>query len=199
MVYFHCLPGEAPLQSARAGSPVVAGVSSFGFSGTNCHVVVAEPPPALAGEGCLPHDHEADMHLLVLSANRRTSLIGLASSTLDYLGSEGAATSIASICFAMSNGRSPLAHRLAIVARTKVTQWRCDSSALLPPRLLAFLVYSRDIKKLSILAAKNRLTLTSHTRLGRLRRASARGAAHRCRHQNRRVPPPTWELEPRPS
>ena len=32
-----------------AGKPVVAGVSSFGAGGTNCHVVLASPPPASPG------------------------------------------------------------------------------------------------------------------------------------------------------
>ncbi|MFE5898567.1 SDR family NAD(P)-dependent oxidoreductase [Streptomyces sp. NPDC056488] len=42
-------PGAWP----RAGERLLAGVSSFGMGGTNCHVVVAEPP-APAGGGGLP-------------------------------------------------------------------------------------------------------------------------------------------------
>ena len=96
----------------------MAGVSSFGFSGTNCHVVVTEPPR-------LPKEDPsaADMHLLVLSANKRPSLTRLAKATLGYLGKavNGDSVSMASVCWAMSNGRAALPHRVAIVANSAVS------------------------------------------------------------------------------
>lgn len=111
------LSGDAALGNARPGGSLMAGVSSFGFSGTNCHVVVAEPPPVLK-EGNL----NAGTHLLVFSANQRSSLTGLAKATLDYLSKtvNDASPSLASICWAMSSGRAALPHRVAIVADSMV-------------------------------------------------------------------------------
>ncbi len=56
----------------RTAKPRLAGVSSYGFGGTNAHVILADAPaPAPALEGRQPS-------LLMLSANSRTALAALA-------------------------------------------------------------------------------------------------------------------------
>ncbi|WNV87568.1 type I polyketide synthase [Umezawaea sp. Da 62-37] len=43
----------------REDRPLVAGVSSFGMGGTNCHVVVSEPPPTATGAPAASRDRAA--------------------------------------------------------------------------------------------------------------------------------------------
>ncbi|WMD07318.1 type I polyketide synthase [Streptomyces sp. FXY-T5] len=59
----------------RSGKPRLAGVSAFGFGGTNAHVVLQEGPPQGrpdAGEDARPDEHPS--HLLVLSARNHAAL-----------------------------------------------------------------------------------------------------------------------------
>ena len=91
----------------------LAGVSSFGFGGTNAHVVfesapVVEPPPAAV---------ERPLHLLSLSAKSEPALRTLAGRFADHLGSIPG-LSLADVSFTANSGRSHFAHRLAVVSAT---------------------------------------------------------------------------------
>jgi acyl transferase domain-containing protein/NADPH:quinone reductase-like Zn-dependent oxidoreductase/acyl carrier protein/SAM-dependent methyltransferase len=91
----------------------VAGVSSFGFSGTNAHVVVEEPPaPA-------PASRPADLHrhLLVLSAKTEPALRTLAGRFAQRLAADPSLP-LADVAFTAATGRSHFVHRLATVAES---------------------------------------------------------------------------------
>jgi acyl transferase domain-containing protein/NAD(P)-dependent dehydrogenase (short-subunit alcohol dehydrogenase family)/ubiquinone/menaquinone biosynthesis C-methylase UbiE/acyl carrier protein len=98
-------PGEA---SARAG-----GVSSFGFSGTNAHVLVTAPPEREAATAFQERPH----HLLCLSAKSDTALRTLAGRYVTFL-AEHADASPADICYTANRGRAHHEHRLAVVGAT---------------------------------------------------------------------------------
>lgn len=88
-----------------------AGVSSFGFGGTNAHVVVEEAP-AVSNSGPTPSEGS---HLLTLSAKTERSLSLLA----ERMGSrllDDASLALDDVCFTANTGRSVFAHRLAIMA-----------------------------------------------------------------------------------
>jgi acyl transferase domain-containing protein len=92
----------------------IAGVSSFGFSGTNAHVIVEEAPvrpPA-------PADARRPLSLLALSAKTETALAELARRYADRLSAD-ATTPVADLCFSANSGRSHFSHRLAAVAETR--------------------------------------------------------------------------------
>ncbi|NEQ43494.1 MAG: acyltransferase domain-containing protein [Leptolyngbya sp. SIOISBB] len=96
-----------------AGAAVrTAGINSFGFSGTNAHVILTEPPTPSAPP---PAQMERPLHLMTLSAKHPTSLQRLAEQFQEYLEADPDAA-IADVCFSANTGRSHFQHRLAIAA-----------------------------------------------------------------------------------
>ncbi|HSI39299.1 MAG TPA: beta-ketoacyl synthase N-terminal-like domain-containing protein [Xanthobacteraceae bacterium] len=90
------------------GGRRLAGVSSFGFSGCNAHLII-EGPPAIAATAPVA---ERPAHLLALSARDPATLQELARSYRNVLAGEG---SVADICYTANAGRSHFPYRLAAV------------------------------------------------------------------------------------
>lgn len=97
-------------------SPALAGVSSFGFGGTNAHVVLEEAPDAVKSQK--QELVERPVHLLTLRAKSEQALRELARCYEEFLAHSTAA--IADICFSANTGRSHFNHRLAVVAESTV-------------------------------------------------------------------------------
>src|SRR5579862_9657282 len=87
----------------------IAGVSSFGFSGTNAHVIVEEAP---SRERIATHS-DRPLHILTLSARDETALRQLQESYVEALGS--IREPIADICYSANAGRATFDHRLSVV------------------------------------------------------------------------------------
>ena len=101
----------------RSTQPRRASISSFGFSGTNSHVIVEEAPLPEA-----PTDTATDtpqpqppLQLLTLSAKTDVALKQLASRYEMYLVTHPQ-VNLADVCFSANTGRQPFDHRLAAVA-----------------------------------------------------------------------------------
>jgi len=94
----------------------VAGVSAFGFSGTNVHVILAEAPGKQAADVTGP---ERPLHLLALSARDDAALRTLAEKYAAHLDRPDAA-SLPDICFTAGAGRSHFGRRLSVLARTSL-------------------------------------------------------------------------------
>lgn len=112
---FH-VPRVAQAWRTVDGAPQMACVSSFGFSGTNAHMVVeqapAASPPAIA-------DAASREQLVVLSARRPESLRAAAARLRDALVAQDAAVSaprLVDVAYTLQIGRATFRHRLAIVA-----------------------------------------------------------------------------------
>jgi acyl transferase domain-containing protein/acyl-CoA synthetase (AMP-forming)/AMP-acid ligase II len=93
------------------GRPRIAGVSSFGFGGTNAHVVLEEPP---AGAARRTGQRERPQHLLTLSARSDEALAELARRTGRALG-EHPDLDAADVAHTLNTGRARFEHRLAVV------------------------------------------------------------------------------------
>lgn len=105
------LPLAVPVQALpwpRSAVPRIAGLSAFGFSGTNAHLVIEEAPAAVEAGA-----DGATSHLLCLSARSAPALKALAQRHADALaGADG--VSLAALCLTANSGRMPFLHRLAV-------------------------------------------------------------------------------------
>ncbi|AOJ40108.1 non-ribosomal peptide synthetase [Burkholderia lata] len=99
-----------PVAWQRGERRRIAGVSAFGFSGTNAHAIVEEPPVAPA--------HAAQRVLLLLSARSEAALAALVQR---YERAIAGATpqELAAICRAAATGRSHYPFRAAYVSGVK--------------------------------------------------------------------------------
>jgi len=96
--------------------PALAGVSSFGFGGTNAHVVLEEAPPEILG---MPQaERKNGAHLLPLSARSPEALRSLARAYQDFLATPESAASLPDICYTVSMRLSHHEHRLAVTGNS---------------------------------------------------------------------------------
>ncbi len=99
---------EKPINWNKSTQPRIAGVSSFGFSGTNAHVVVKEADVLVREDG------EIDLHLFTLSARNQKALFQLAADYISYLELHPDVL-IEDICYTVNVGRSHFNHRIALI------------------------------------------------------------------------------------
>jgi len=115
----HFDPGEWPLEVVTERRPWpkcarrrVAGVSSFGFSGTNAHVVVEEPPPAP-----LPEPRPRPWHAITLSGRTRSALGAVAERLARHLRANRQLAA-ADVAYSANAGRAHMAERAAVVVQS---------------------------------------------------------------------------------
>ena len=94
----------------------LAAVSSFGFSGTNAHLVL-EASPQRADTP--PEDFPSQPLMIPLSAKTREQLREKARDLADFIVKHDAALSLIDIAYTLQVGREAMSERCATVARTK--------------------------------------------------------------------------------
>ncbi|MFH0993938.1 MAG: type I polyketide synthase [Pseudomonadota bacterium] len=107
---------KIPLESMpwqRKKAPLAVGVSSFGFSGTNAHVILQEADSPPIEE----HAPERSHHILNISANDREGLGDLMALYHGFLADTD--SRIGDICHTASVGRMHFPHRVSVVGRTR--------------------------------------------------------------------------------
>jgi acyl transferase domain-containing protein/acyl carrier protein len=98
----------------RNGGPRVAGVSSFGFAGTNAHVILEEAPETAAPE----QDEQQGFSIVPLSAHTPAALVHLADQYRSWLNAHPEAT-LADLSYTAGAGRAHLEHRAALVVDSR--------------------------------------------------------------------------------
>ncbi|ORA20357.1 type I polyketide synthase [Mycobacterium arosiense] len=106
----------------RNGQPRIAGISSFGFAGTNAHVIISEAPEQTepVPPTPLPVEHPANRRFSVLPLSARTpaALAQLAADYRSWLGAHPEAN-LADVCFTAGAGRAHLEQRAALVVNSR--------------------------------------------------------------------------------
>jgi malonyl CoA-acyl carrier protein transacylase len=112
------LPIVVPILKMRWPSEQrIAGVSAFGFSGTNAHVVLSQTPIEKIQKSVVNPQMERPLHLLTLSAKSEDALEQLVNRYINYIATHKN-LAIADLCFTANTGRSHFKHRLSVVAAT---------------------------------------------------------------------------------
>ncbi|MBN8579020.1 MAG: amino acid adenylation domain-containing protein [Anaerolineae bacterium] len=98
----------------RREQPRFAGVSSFGFGGTNAHIILSDAP--MLASSTPPEIMERPRHIFALSAKTDSSLIELAEQTRVQI--ESMQMPVSDFSFTANTTRSHLEHRLTVQAST---------------------------------------------------------------------------------
>ena len=99
----------------RGNAPRFAGVSAFGFSGTNAHLVLEESPPIPVRRTKRASD---DACVLLVSARTPAALTEAARNYRNFLGGRGQGVPLYDICHASALRRTHYEERLAVTAGT---------------------------------------------------------------------------------
>lgn len=127
------LPISVPTQLTpwpQTQAPRCAGLSGFGMSGTNVHLVIQAADPSDLSKGKDQGD-DRSAHLLALSARSEEALRALVQHYIEWLPTTSA--ELADICATASARRSHFSYRLALVADSKqqlIQKLRSSSNSL---------------------------------------------------------------------
>jgi acyl transferase domain-containing protein/SAM-dependent methyltransferase/acyl carrier protein len=97
----------------------VAGVSSFGFGGTNAHLILAEAPAEVPEPGeAIGELLERPLHVLALSGRTDAALRDLVGQYVTALEGQTEPAAFADVCYTAGAGRRHFEHRLAVTAES---------------------------------------------------------------------------------
>ncbi len=108
---------EQPVAWERGARPRIAGISSFGFSGTNAHVILEEAPATAPASAPAEPGDDRRFSLLTLSARTPAALAQAAQNYRGWL-AEHPETSLADLCLTTGTGRAHFEHRAALVVNS---------------------------------------------------------------------------------
>lgn len=153
-IHFHTLNPKIDLHSIEAEIPIEnkswsqgenslrrAGISSFGLTGTNCHVVMEEAPSQDVQERL-----KRPLHLFILSAKNKVALQDYIKQYLEYF-SHHPNVDLGDLCYTQSTSRTHFLFRLAVITDSMSDLIEKLKKTLLgqPDRDIDVNVVSRDL------------------------------------------------------
>lgn len=109
------VPASLRRWEPKDGKPRIAGVSGFGFTGTNAHIVLQEAPAPQTRDAARAAA-DRPIHVLPLSAKSDSALAALVERYIERLSSGEADPG--DVCFTAGAGRGHFTHRLAVTGST---------------------------------------------------------------------------------
>ena len=100
---------NSALRPWDSAEPLRAGITALGAGGTNCHLVLEEPPAAMPGQGA------RERQVLLLSAKSKAALDRMSENLAAHLQSNPS-VDLADAAYTLAFGRRSLTHRRALVA-----------------------------------------------------------------------------------
>ncbi|MEM7125916.1 MAG: SDR family NAD(P)-dependent oxidoreductase [Chloroflexota bacterium] len=116
----HVPTDTMPWMGSAEGEKRIGGVSSFGYSGTNAHLILAEPPNTKVATSSststgTPLVHERPLHLLTISAKQKDVLRTYTHKYAEHLQTHPD-IDLGDLCYTSHVGRSHFDHRLTLTA-----------------------------------------------------------------------------------
>ncbi|EJN22261.1 beta-ketoacyl synthase family protein,A-factor biosynthesis repeat protein [Pseudomonas sp. GM79] len=105
---------STPAPAAGVPASRLAAVSSFGFSGTNAHIILESYTPATHREPGVEHPQQ----LLFISAREQSALKAYIPRLIDFLESSDE-QALADICFSQNTGRRQFEQRIAVSGKSR--------------------------------------------------------------------------------
>ncbi|MCP4397334.1 MAG: SDR family NAD(P)-dependent oxidoreductase [bacterium] len=115
---------------ARDTNPRRAGISSFGFSGTNAHVIIEETSDTCRLE--TPSGNNRQLHILSLSAKNEDALRELTQKYQEYFSAQPPHEVLQDVCYTAGTGRVHFPCRFAVIGRSPDEISRKLSAGLSP-------------------------------------------------------------------
>ncbi|MFZ5989460.1 MAG: AMP-binding protein [Bacillota bacterium] len=103
-----------PREWKSNGIPLRCGISSFGFSGTNCHVILEEAPPVRKEPGI----EDEKPQIFKLSAKSEGALRRLIAAYSKFIARD-TITSLRDICYTANTGRGCYNYRIAMIIKDR--------------------------------------------------------------------------------
>lgn len=153
---FFVARAPVPWLQGATDSPRRAAVSSFGFSGTNAHVVLEEAPARRS-----PHA-ERDVHLVLLSARSDAALSCAVAALGEWLTWQGSGEALGDIAYTLHAGRRHFRARAAFVVRsrqellTALGRWGGPGDVVRIPREVGAAISPGDAESEALMAQARR-------------------------------------------
>ena len=143
LINFAALPLAVPTDTVPwTGEAIrVAGVNSFGFGGTNSHVILQQPPEPPAGA-----EPTSRVQLLLLSAKTPNALQQAAAAYVQTASGLQSQAEVADLCYTSTFGREHFTHRLAATVES-ADELRASLQTFLQGKSVPNLVVGRRARR----------------------------------------------------